>query len=324
MDAKQLAVSRITGRRRTIMQAAVFMLKSGVNNFEAPFLEFNEGKGLNTVHEFKHLKTALDYLTKANDSSALERVEYELQEEINKIREKESSVTNKKRFAMCLYALQNMIFGLTDYQFKTGVENNFVPKLITDQYELMQVAAEKRYTWDMIKQTIYVPKYSEELTEELSDWQFIDKKAIENNLKDIKEDNYQRYDLSFKDKMFYDEEHGYRYHWDKASISTISEEEYQKYQADVIKEFGETILTSGGEGKQLQNFREIYNFIKGKLYPDQARNKTKAEIIEENNNPTFPVNYPTLNKTAEEFVEKLIYMQRERTINKWAENTVNR
>ncbi len=322
MDAKQLAVSRITGRRRTIMQAAVFMMKSGLNKHEAPFLEFNEGKDVVTVHEFSSFKKALDYLTKARDSSALERVEYELQKEINTIREKEHSATNKKRLSMCLYALQNMILALSDYQFENGVENNFVPELITDQYKLMQLAAEKGYSWDSIKQTIHVPKYSEQLTEELSDWQFIDKKAIQNNFEDIKEDNYEKYDLSFRDKMFYDEEHGYRYRWDEASISTISEDEYQKYQADVIKEFGETVLTT--EGKQLKNFREIYNFIKGKLYPDQARNKTRSEILAEKNNPTFPVNYPTLNKTAEEFVEKLIYMQRERTINKRAENTVNR
>lgn len=328
MDAKHLAISRITGQRRTIMQAAVFMAKSGVNKHEAPFLEFNEGNGIICVHEFKYLKTALDYLIKASDSSGLERVEKELQKEINTIREKENKVTNKKRFAMCLYALQNMILGLTDYQFKKGIQNHFVPELITDQYKLMQLAAENRYSWDTIKQTIYVPKYSEQLTEELSDWQFIDKKAIESNLDNIKIDKYKQYDLSFKDKMFLDEEHGYRYHWDKASIDTISEEEYQKYQAEVLKEFGDTVLapdtTPKGQDKQLERFKNIYNFIKGQLYPDQARNKTRSETIQENNHPTFPVNYPTLNKTAEEFVEKLIYMQRERTINKRAENTVSR
>lgn len=170
--SKKDLLLELTGKRKTMLEGAVFMLHSKM--------------------KFDHLDRALTALQNANNSYGLAAVEAALQTQIDVILDmdelgstKEEKNLSKAETSACLFTLQNMIYALSDYKFKNGAENDYVPKLLQDQYQMLLKGSTLGLDWDRLNKSAYSTKFRDRNNPVLAKWDFLDARKIQKNMTDM-------------------------------------------------------------------------------------------------------------------------------------------
>lgn len=134
--------------------------------------------------KFVDFKLALLTLRNANCSASLSKVEVALQRQIDKISEMSDMEDDNK--SHCIYALQNLIFSLSDRKFPNGKKNDFVPKILQDYHQMMIKGSTLGLNWDELSQSAYSDKY---YVLEEPEWRFLDVNLIKSKMDELV--NYQ-------------------------------------------------------------------------------------------------------------------------------------
>ncbi|MCM1404124.1 MAG: hypothetical protein NC133_01260 [Prevotella sp.] len=156
----------LTGKRKTMLEGAVFML----NNQAMPFPD---------------LERALSLLNTANNAYSLGAVEAALQTQIDTIRNTNTPGLTAENKTLCLFTLQNMIFALSDYQLKNGKENDYVPKILQDQYQMLLKGSSFNLDWDGLYDSAYSTPVHDGSNPTLANWKFLDNDKIKSNMENL-------------------------------------------------------------------------------------------------------------------------------------------
>ncbi len=154
----------IANKRKTVLQGAMFMLNH---------------KSL----KFDDFERSLASLKTANNSYSLGAVEGALQAQINVILRMSEVDLSRKEKALCLYSLQNMIFGLRDFQLHNGKDNDYVPRLLQDQYQVLIKGSSQNMDWDQLNESCYSTEYYDLSNPVLANFKFLDLNRIKKNEK---------------------------------------------------------------------------------------------------------------------------------------------
>lgn len=165
-SSKKDLLLELTGKHKTMVEGAVFMLK-------------------NETLKFDDFERALSLLNRANNAYSLTAVEAALQTQIDAIRNLNESVMSKDNKSLCLYTLQNMIFALSDYHLKNGKENDYVPKILQDQYQMLLKGSVNNLDWDKLNQSVYTNQFNNEANPTLAKWKFLDDKLVKRNMENM-------------------------------------------------------------------------------------------------------------------------------------------
>ena len=157
---------KLTGKRRTMLEGAVFMLK-------------------NKSLQFSDFERALARLDMVNNSHGLGAVESALQTQIEVVRDMNTPEMTPEKKTLCLYTLQNMIFGLSDFQLKNNKENDYVPKILQDQYQMLLKGSEEGLDWEKLNDSTYTTEYRDYKNPTLAKFKFLDNRLIKKNLENM-------------------------------------------------------------------------------------------------------------------------------------------
>ena len=164
-DKTELLIN-LTGKRKTMLEGAVFMLK-------------------NAAIKFDDFERALALLNGAENASSLELVESALQKQIDVIRRMSDDDLTSENKSLCLYTLQNMIFALSDFRLGKNQVNDFVPKILQDQYQMLMKGSALNMDWDSLNESTYSTEYSDFNNPTLAQWKFLDTILIQRNLENM-------------------------------------------------------------------------------------------------------------------------------------------
>lgn len=146
----------LAAKKRTIVQGGLFML---------------DHKKL----KFDDFDRALQLLNRAKTPYDLGAVETALQTQIDVILRMADNVDlTIEEKSLCLYALQNMIFGLSDYQLPNERENDFVPKILQDHAQVILKGTSKGMDWNELNDYCYTEKYQDLNNPVLAQFKFLD------------------------------------------------------------------------------------------------------------------------------------------------------
>ena len=165
--AKTELLIRLTGKRRTMLNGAVFMMQN------PDLLRFDD---------FDH---ALEALAGVNNEYGLGSVEVYLQREIDAVRrlsDKTLSVENK---SLCLYTLQNMMLALGDYEVKEGQKSGYMPKFLQDECQMMLKAANLNMDLDRVRESVRSSAYRDTRNPTLANWDFLDSDLVKKNMESM-------------------------------------------------------------------------------------------------------------------------------------------
>jgi len=159
-------LANLTGKRKTMLQGSVFMLNH-------PKLKFDD------------FENALVALNRANTAHSLGAVEIALQAQIDAIRRMSDKDIQPDEKALCLYSLQNMIFALSDFHLAKDQQNDYVPQILQDQYQMLLRGSNKNLNWDSLNESIYSEQYRDPNNPTLANWRFLDRDVIKQNMDDM-------------------------------------------------------------------------------------------------------------------------------------------
>lgn len=164
-DKTELLIN-LTGKRRTLLEGAVFMLK-------------------NATIKFDDFERALALLNSANNAGSLSFVEAALQKQIDVIRRMDDMDLTPENKALCLYTLQNMIFALSDFHLGKNQVNDFVPRILQDQYQMLMKGSALNVNWDALNDSTYSAEYCDANNPTLAQWKFLDSNLIQRNMENM-------------------------------------------------------------------------------------------------------------------------------------------
>ncbi len=112
----------------------------------------------------------------------LSKVELVLQRQIDTIRKIDDKKLDNDAKSRCIYALQNLIFSLSDRKFSNGKKNDFVPKILQDYHQMMLKGSTLGLDWDELSQSAYSDKY---YVLEEPKWRFLDANLIKSKMDEL-------------------------------------------------------------------------------------------------------------------------------------------
>lgn len=235
---------KLTGKRKTMLEGAVFMKNKGA--------------------QFANFERALTLLKSANNAYSLTAVEAALQTQIDAIREMKTPEMTLENKTLCLYTLQNMIFALSDFHLSNGKENDFMPKVLQDQYQMLLKGSNVDLEWDKMYDSVYSTEYHDKNNPTLAEWKFLDDKLIQNNLKNLA--SYQAVhdetllsDMAQEKKVEHQQDKGTNgvKFWGTVELNRISDVEINRILNEAMKQFNSKNLKD--------NLKDFFNFVKDSL-----------------------------------------------------------
>ncbi len=267
---------KLTGKRKTMLEGAVFML----NNKAMQFGDFDR---------------ALALLNNANNSYSLSAVEAALQTQIDFVRNTNTPELTPENKTLCLYTLQNMIFALSDFHLENGKENDYMPKILKDQYQMLLKGSAFNLDWDGLYNSSYSAPVHDGTNPTLAEWKFLDNDKIKNNM-----DNMAHYQAVHDESLLND-------------MRPAKDEQQNEKSTDSVKAWGTVELskTSDAEVNRILNYAmrefnsknlkdnlpEFFNFVKESL----IAHSTNAE----------EVNYQVLHEVVLSAMHKIVNLGQE-------------
>lgn len=266
---KKNLLLELTGKHKTMVEGVAFMLKHRS-------LKFND------------FDRAMSLLNQANNSYSLTAVEAALQTQINVIRDMSTSVISQENKSLCLYTLQNMIFALSDYHLKNGKENDYVPKILQDQYQMLLKGSVAKLDWEQLNESVYSSEYKQADHPTLGKWKFLDDKLIKKNM-----DQMLRYqsmnDETLINRLYANSDKSFDL---DAEIINWGNVELIQANDDEINQILESALTKFNAENAKNNINEIFNLVKNSL---------TEKSIEKNLS-----NYPSLQKITSTVMQRIV------------------
>ena len=271
-ERKNELLMQLTGKRKTMLQGAVFMLN------QAPI-------------KFDSLERALTLLNNANNSYQLGAVEAALQTQINTVCDLNTPDLTPENKTLCLYTLQNMIFALSDYNLKNDKENDYMPKILQDQYQMMLKGSTLGLDMDRLNKSTYSTQYHDDQNPTLAQWEFLDDQAIKQNM-----ENITRYQLGRDDAILDNlrdtsvEETTQKtensiVNYGTVTVEPAEEQKIKKFISMGLDKFNTKNL------KDPNNLKELYNFAKNSVVDSKS--------------DEYTVNYPIVNELAFAMVHRI-------------------
>lgn len=236
----------LTGKRRTMLEGSAFMLKH-------PTLRFDD------------FERALEILNRANSASSLGFVEAALQVQIDAIRRMKAVDLSQEQKSLCLYTLQNMIFALSDFHLAKDKKNDYVPRILQDQYQMLLKGSQMNMDWNILNDSSYSTQYSNFMNPTLLNWKFLDLDLIKKNMKDLS-----RYQTAgndaIKNQSTVKNNHEIT-SWGMHELNLVSSEKLNQILSEALTKFDSNHLSN--------NVHEFFNFVKDAL---ESQNKDAGEI----------------------------------------------
>lgn len=146
----------LAAKKRTIINGGLFMQNHKTLNFD----DFDR---------------ALELLNRAKTAYDLGAVESALQSQIEVILRMADDVDlTVEEKSLCLYALQNMIFGLPDYELPHERVNDYTPKILQDHAQVILKGTSKGMDWNDLNDYCYTEKYQDSNNPVLAKFKFLD------------------------------------------------------------------------------------------------------------------------------------------------------
>lgn len=268
-DHKKNLLLELTGKHKTMVEGVAFMLRH--RN-----IKFND------------FDRAMTLLNQANNSYSLTAVEAALQTQINVIRDMNPELISQEDKGLCLYTLQNMIFALSDYHLKNGKENNYVPKILQDQYQMLLKGSVAKLDWESLSDSVYTSEYMQPNHPTLGKWKFLDDKLIKKNM-----DQMLRYQSMHDETLINSLYSNNNKTFDlNAEIVNWGNVELIKANDEEINQILESALTKFNAENAKNNVSEIFNLVKNSL---------TEKSVEKNLS-----NYPSLQKITVNVMQRIV------------------
>ncbi len=218
-----------------------------------------EGKAFLVNHPVlkKDFGKALLKLRDAKNYESLGAVELEYQKQIDMICDmKETEITKEKK-TLCLYTLQNLIFGLKDHKIEGEKENTYTPKIAQDHYQMLLKGSSEGLDWDKLNSSVYTNEFQDETNPTLANWKFLDARLIRSNMDKINDKTNRFSSSPLNNSHFFEEvqptpaEQNNLYHDDKGLVRNWnSAEVYNTEDKRIAKCLS----------KMYASYNKVYNF----------------------------------------------------------------
>ena len=261
-NSKKELLLELTGKRRTMLEGAVFMMKNKA--------------------QFADLNRALELLNAANNSYSLAAVEAALQTQIDVVCEMKSAASENDKAlltendkALCLYTLQNMIFALSDYNLKNGKANDYVPQILQDQYQMLLKGSMQNLNWDKLNDSVYTMSFEGNQNPTLAKWKFLDKRMIKQNMNSMYQSAHNEAaveNLRGDNDTTMKAEQGV-VNWGTVEVNKTSDAEINKILNWALIKFDSKTLKN--------NLPELFNFVKGAVVAQNDANEVNYPILHE-------------------------------------------
>ncbi len=129
--------------------------------------------------KFDDLEKALKIIRDATSASAFGQAEVALQRQIDTIRKMSDVDMTIEDQSRCIYALQNLIFSLSDRKLPNKQKNDFVPKIIQDYGQMLLKGSMMGLDWERFEKSVYINKYQVPKDEQ---WRYLDPDLIKSNM----------------------------------------------------------------------------------------------------------------------------------------------
>ena len=150
----------LAAKKRTIVNGGLFMQNHKTVDFD----------------DYDH---ALELLDRAKTAYDLGAVETALQSQIESILRMADGVDlTVEEKSLCLYALQDMIFGLSDHELPHERVNDYTPKILQDHAQVILKGTSKGMDWNYLNDYCYTEKYQDPSNPVLSQFKFLDLNLI--------------------------------------------------------------------------------------------------------------------------------------------------
>lgn len=276
---------KLTGKRKTMLEGAVFMLG-------------------NKAMQFGDLDRALALLNTANNSYSLSAVEAALQTQIDVVRNTNTPELTQENKTLCLYTLQNMIFALSDYHLENGKENDYMPKILQDQYQMLLKGSSFNLDWDNLYNSAYSTQAHDGTNPTLAEWKFLDNDKIKSNMENmahyqaVHDESYLNDMRGAKTEQQKDQNADNVKSWGTVELSKTSDAEVNRILNYAMREFNSKNLKD--------NLPEFFNFVKESLVAHSAN----AE----------DVNYQVLHEVVLSAMHKIVNLGHEQQKKSMMEN----
>lgn len=223
-----------------------------------------EGKAFLVNHPVlkKDFGKALLKLRDAKNYESLGAVELEYQKQIDMICDmKETEITKEKK-TLCLYTLQNLIFGLKDHKIEGEKTNTYTPKIAQDHYQMLLKGSSEGLDWDKLNSSVYTNEFQDESNPTLANWKFLDARLIRSNMDKINDKTNRFSSSPLNDSHFFEEvqptpaEQNNLYHDDKGLVQCWDKVETYKTDNSTIAKHLSKLHTSYNK---INNFSDITN-----------------------------------------------------------------
>lgn len=152
----------LSQKHKTIIQGGLFM-----QNHVLP-----DG----SVLKFDDYDRGIELLNRAKNEYDLAAVEAAFQAQIEVILRMAGLTTEEK--SSCLYTLQNLIFGLSDWELPNERENHYTPKILQDQAQVILKGTNKGMDFNELSEYCFTEQYQDQNNPLLAKFKFLDLNRI--------------------------------------------------------------------------------------------------------------------------------------------------